>query len=362
MTNDPVQLRGSMSPSGTSLRRNKRRVHRPPAATTGSGRPSSPRFGFRPSDFFRISDFGFRVSLWLLAAGAVLAADKPPADDWLTGQVQYPPGVVSNQACRCQFESLHADVLAEQLRVVWWAGASGSNDTVTLWVSADEVGHWPARDWHPHPMPARGDARERVVPVDSPDVPLVYFVSVVSSTGTNLSLPRVAHPRRLGLEEPTRVFWPFLEGFEEGLESWRLLTDEVPALRADPAAHTGKAALAVRVPRGKRAVTVGTTSLRGWFAQEHGATGVSLWLRTRAGTARARFTMLSQAFTARQTVTPGTVEASLEPAWQRVDLPFASFPGLALGELDLFTIEFIAAGPAEFLVDDLQLLGRWRSD
>ena len=155
-------------------------------------------------------------------------------------------------------------------------------------------------------------------------------------------------------------FGHFLEGFEEQLESWRLLSENVPALRADGPARSGRRALAVTVPRGKRSVTVGTTRLRGWFALEHGATGVSLSLRTRAGMGRVRFTLLANAYGPGQAVSPSTVEAALRAEWQRIDLPFSSFPRLDLAEVDLFALEFLGEGPLEFLVDDLQLLGPWR--
>ena len=303
--------------------------------------------------------------VWLGWLGSVSVAgcaglDQPPGDDWVTNAVQYPAGCASNQVCRCSFESLHAEAVAEQLRVVWLPPSERGNDTVTVLVSADRLGHWPARDWRRYPLEARGASRTALVPVDSLQEPLVYFVRVANATETNLSQMRWCDPLRMELEGPTRVFWSFLEGFEEGLESWRLLTEEAPALRTDVPPRTGRRALAVTVPAGQRGVTVGTTRLRGWFALEHGATGVSLWLRTRAGTGRARFTLLANAYGPGQVVSPSSVEAGVGAEWQRVDLPFASFRGLELAEVDLLTLEFLGPGPVEFLVDDLQLLGPWR--
>ena len=43
-----------------------------------------------------------------------------------------------------------------------------------------------------------------------------------------------------------------------------------------------------------------------------------------------------------------------------MELFFSALPRLSLGAVDLFAIEFVADGPREFLVDDLQLLGPWK--
>jgi hypothetical protein len=173
---------------------------------------------------------------------------------------------------------------------------------------------------------------------------------------------RLARPRALGLEEPTRIFWPFLEGFEEGLESWRLLSGGAAELKTGTPVKNGKAALVAAVPAGKKSVAVATTRVRGWFAEEHGARGLSVWLRAREGTGHARFTLMAQAFTTNQVVAVRAGDVPLTAQWQRVELPFSSFPKIPRLGLDLFTIEFIADGPREFLVDDLQLLGRWPVD
>ena len=305
---------------------------------------------------------GIAWLVFLCPACVALGAptDQPPGDDWVSSAVQYPTGCSSNQVCRCSFESLHAEVVAEQFRIVWLPPSNRTNDEVTVVVSADALGHWPARDWRTYPMEARGASRSALVPVDSLHVPLVYFVRAATATETNLSQMRRCDPFRMDLDAPTRIFWSFLEGFEEQLESWRLLSENVPALRADGPARSGRRALAVTVPRGKRSVTVGTTRLRGWFALEHGATGVSLSLRTRAGMGRVRFTLLANAYGPGQAISPSTVEAAIRAEWQRIDLPFSSFPRLDLAEVDLFALEFLGEGPLEFLVDDLQLLGPWR--
>src|SRR5436190_8880762 len=111
---------------------------------------------------------------------------------------------------------------------------------------------------------------------------------------------RVANPLALGLEEPTRFFWPFIEGFELELDGWRV--DETADVRIAPSAKNGRAALLARVPEDRYATTVTTTRLRGWFLEEHGASGVGLWLRTKTGPGVAAFTLLANAFSTNQIV------------------------------------------------------------
>jgi hypothetical protein len=45
-----------------------------------------------------------------------------------------------------------------------------------------------------------------------------------------------------------------------------------------------------------------------------------------------------------------------------VELPFHTFPKLPIGEIDLFSIELTAKPGTEILLDDVQLLGRWRTE
>ena len=245
-----------------------------------------------------------------------------------------------------------------------------SNATVTVFASADELGHWPARDWRPNPMNLRGKSWEAFVPVDDVDVPLVYFTSAVISASnnaaasTNISPMRICHPRLAGLEEPTRIFWPFLEGFEQDTASWRLLSgaEDFAPLKTDPLARTGNSALAIPLLAGKRSMTIATTRVRGWQLMQNGATGVRLWLRTRKGSGRARFTLLANASTTNQVISVWPKEPALTEKWQKIDVPFNELPKLPLGAVDLFAIELIGEGPVEFLVDDLELLGPWRNE
>ncbi|MBI5385143.1 MAG: hypothetical protein HZA90_10700 [Verrucomicrobia bacterium] len=292
------------------------------------------------------------------------AETNAPAELWLTNAAQYPAGLLPGLVQTSRFENAHAEFIAGVVKILWTPLPTDSAGVVTLKLSADEPGHWPARDWRSYPMTQRGPNWETLIPVDSFDVPLIYFLQTVSAKATNVSLMRLCHPQRLGLERPTRVFWPFLEGFEEGLESWRLLAGGRGSveLRTASEARNGHAALSVVIPPDRFSATVGTTRLRGWRLVERSATGVALWMRTREGTGRARFTLLADAFTTRQTVAPREAEIPVQAAWQKIELPFTSFAKLPLGQVDFLTIELLGEPGREFLLDDLYLLGRWRLD
>jgi hypothetical protein len=291
--------------------------------------------------------------------GAGAEPSSGPPDAWLTNVCQFPPPFAQQAPRSNDFTGLRAEVIAGKLKVFWPSERVASNAAVTLRVSVDEPGHWPARDWQTFPMTLRGQVWEAPAPVTDLDLPLVYFVCAVDGETTGLSPMRVCHPREAGLEVPTRLFWPFLEGFEAGLESWRLLTPDAPPLRTDGVAHTGRNALAVSLPAGRRSVTIATTRVRGWHYWKANATGVRLWLRAGAGTGRARFTLSAHAHTTNRLMAVHSREVALAEQWRKAELLFAEFPGLPLPALDLFTIEFIGEGPREFLVDDLQLLGPW---
>jgi hypothetical protein len=296
------------------------------------------------------------------------------------------PAALTNASASARpewFRDLKSDLLAGRLKVLWPTNLNlaGAGAKVELFVSVDEAGHWPARDWQILSMNQGAQGWDATVPVDYVDVPLIYFVRVTGlgdsgkpKTETAGSTPggrgpateavspmRIVQPRLLGMQEPTRIFWPFLDGFEEGLGHWSLLSDEAEgfAMKASPLAKTGLAALEISLPGNKRSVTVATTRIRGWQVQQQNATGIRLWLRTAQGPARVRFTLLSHAFSPQQRVAPGKRDVAINEAWQKVDLSFDDFKGAALGHLDLFTIDFIGDGPQQFLADDLQLLGPW---
>jgi hypothetical protein len=213
----------------------------------------------------------------------------------------------------------------------------------------------------------QGGHWECSLPVVDLDVPIVYYILVpnAESAGGGLCSPmRVCRPRVLGLAAPTALFWPFLEGFEQGCESWRLLSapSNAPALTTDSLAKDGLAALRVSLPSGRRSVTVATTRIRGWHFRLLGATGVRVWMRTRSGPGEARFTMFSQALTTNQVVSVSRTTAKLSDDWRKVSLFPSDFPTLSAAELDLFAIEFVGEGAQDFLVDNLELLGPWRQE
>ena len=304
------------------------------------------------------------VAVFLISLpGALRATDtNGPPETWVTNTVHYPSLLASNAIQSDRFNQLQAVFLADTVRILWTPPAGDPAGRSVLKLSVDEPGHWPARDWRSYPMERRGPNWETVVPVDTLDVPLVYYVEVITGQGTNVSPMRLCRPRLLGLEQPTRVFWPFLEGFEKGLESWRWLAGgpEDGHLQIAGVVKNGKAALAIGIPPGKVAVTIGTTRLRGWQIVQHGVTGVSLWMRTREGSGRARFTLLSDAFTTNQVVAASQSEATIQPQWRQIELPFQSFGKFPLSHLDLLAIELLGQPGTEFLVDDLQMLGPWQ--
>jgi hypothetical protein len=308
---------------------------------------------------------GCLAALLSLFGGGLLAAEPTPTGDaWVTNHVVFPPALARLEARQAGFESLHAEVVdGYRLLVLWHPGIMDTNAQVTLFTSADELGHWPARDWRSHPMFFSGPAWEARPPVDDIQVPLVYFLRVVNSASTNLSAMRLCRPDAAGLVMPTRLAWHFLEGFEQNVEGWALVTDklETDNLRTNSPGRSGYASLTVHLPAGRNSVTLGTTRVRGWQFTGRHATGIRVWLRTRTGRGRAKFTLHTNAFTPGQSVVPSTIQAELTDQWEKVDLPLGSFPKLRPDDVDWFTLEFIGQGPEDFLVDDLQLLGPWRS-
>jgi hypothetical protein len=310
---------------------------------------------------------------WLVGATAGLGQPSTAADDWLAGPVQFPWVSSNSPGSAATFTNLHADLLGGKLRVLWPAEQPATNVSATLWSSADKPGRWAARDWRPYAMAWRGSGWESTVPVDDVDVPLVYFVEVredpslhakPATAATQVSPMRICRPRVLGLEEPTRIFWPFLEGFEQGAESWRLLapTPETPALALASEGKSGLAALRVRLPAQRHSVTVATTRVRGWQLRQQSAAGFRLWLRTGRGAGSARFTLFANAFATTQVASVCRTDTKLGEKWQKVDLALAEFPKVPLDDVDLVAIEFIGDGPQEFFIDDLQLLGPWKPE
>jgi hypothetical protein len=307
----------------------------------------------------------------MLALASVSRADDLPlkADEWVTNAVMYPPGWEAFMVDSNQFAFLHAEVIAGRLRVVLPSEGFPTSSHVRVHWSIDDVGHWPARDWESGLMNRGIQTFETVIRVTDLDVPVVYFTTVSGpETKAAGGQPRLASPMRLcrpalaGMEEASHVFWPFLEGFEESLASWRLISSATPPLAADPESKNGQAALRVTLPSGRNSVTIVTTRVRGWHASVRGATGFRVWLRTRSGPARVTFAATAHSGTPRRQVATLPRDVSIDSRWQAVEAGFDEFPGFASAGLDLLAIEFIGQGPQEFLVDDLQLLGRWRLD
>ena len=327
---------------------------------------------FQPEGQAALADRGVALAaqVLLLALGTVLfclnspslaAETKSPPEIWLTNAVEYPLAASAGPIEKRRFDNLRAEFLAGTVKIIWESAPRDAATRAVLHLSVDEPGHWPARDWRSYPMEQRGLGWETAVPVDSLDAPLVYFIQATTEARTNLSPMRLCRPRLLGLEKPTRVFWPFLEGFEEGLESWRWLAGG-PAngqLQTSRTAKNGKAALAVTITQGKNSATVGTTRVRGWHLLEHGATGISLWIRTREGTGRIRLTILANAFTTNQ-VAITDEGAKVSAHWEKLDVPFRRFPNLPLSEVDFLAFELLGDSGCEFLMDDVQMLGRWK--
>lgn len=286
---------------------------------------------------------------------------KPRADQWLAGTYEYPAagGEVGSTA---GFEAIETDAIAGRLKVYWNSGAATGSGTVTLFASADTAGHWPARDWRAYPMSFRAGRWEASVPVESVDIPMIFFLRVGDGAGARLSAMRSCVPRAAGLEEPSRIFWPYLEGFEDGLAGWRAFGATTGALpfEIDPLAKQGKASLRVTVPGAGRSVGVATTRVRGWQIVERSATGLRLWMRTRSGAGRVRFTLFANAGGPLEVAMTYDREVTLSDRWQKVDLAFGRFGKGPLAEVDLLALEFAADDAREFLVDELQLLGPWK--
>ncbi len=280
-----------------------------------------------------------------------------PADQWAADTARHPIPLTAAPD-KAAFASLHAEALVGKLRIFWTPARLDAQDQALLRASSDAPGRWLARDWRTYPMQARGNRWETTVPIESVYVPVAYFVEWRTSQCTNHSPIRLCQPKALGLETPSRLPWPFLEGFEQGAESWQLVGDTTlfRPVQVTGEAHDGASALSITLPARKHSVTVATTRLRGWQILQHSAKGLRLWLRARTGTAKVRFTLLAHARSDSQILAVYPVEPMLTGEWQSVELLFERFPRLPLAEVDLLTVEFIGVGPGEFLIDDLELI------
>ncbi len=283
-------------------------------------------------------------------------------DAWLAKTGIYPSAFRKAPPDLETFRALKAEVLLGEISPFWPTSLAKQNAIATLWFSVDYAGHWPARDWRHTPMSKLTTGFESKLPTSDLSVPIIYFVAVESAGKSLVSPMRIVLPGKLGLQKPSTIFWPFLEGFEEGTDSWQLAKAKPDAERLSIAAgaHSGDAALHVRIPAGKQSVTIETTRVRGWHFHTQSADGVRIWLKTSGKNATARFKLISNARTDGEQAGSASITAELNGQWKSISLPTSVFSSVRLSETDLFSIEFIADGPAEFFVDDLQLIGRWK--
>ncbi|MCX8156097.1 MAG: hypothetical protein N3J91_06600 [Verrucomicrobiae bacterium] len=289
------------------------------------------------------------------------APDAPAGDAWVEGTPVYPqPGMVP---ATNGFDTLRCEGIAGKLKVSWSEAALPTNATVVLWHSLDAPGHWPARAWRTTPLTRRPDTWDVSVPVPHLDVPLVYFLAVTApGQPTRFSPMRVCHPRAAGLEEIARPFWPFLEGFEEGLDNWRWHS-HVPAghaLSLHTNAYNGYAALCVALPPQRRRVAVATTVVRGWHLDLFNARGLGLWARTLEGRATLRWAFIADGGTTNQQVFTVETAHPLDSRWTKIETLFDVIPPEHRGRLDTVTLEMESDAPRAVLLDNLHLLGRWR--
>lgn len=297
---------------------------------------------------------------WLSVAGA---AETPPGDAWVEGNPAFPQTDMA--PATNGFDSLRCEGVAGKLKVSWRDAGLPTNATVTLWHSLDAPGHWQARAWRTTPLARRPESWDVSVPVPHLEVPLVYFLAVsVPGQPAQYSPMRVCHPREAGLEEIARPFWPFLEGFEEGLDNWRWHSSAPAgyALATHTNAYNGYASLCVPTPPGRRTVSVATTVVRGWHLELFQARGLGLWARTDTGEATLRWTFITDYGTTNQLVFPAPTAQNLGNRWVKVETLFDVIPPEHRGKLDLVTLEIEADPPRQVWLDNLHLLGRWRLD
>ena len=280
-----------------------------------------------------------------------------PGDGWISNRVKFPTFVAGNSIRFTGFEQVHAEVLAGRLRIVW-PGAPTNLTSATVWASADTLGHWPARDWRRFAMIISTNEADAVIPVEDLELPLAYFVEAAGPAATNASLMRSVLPGDAGLELPTRVFWNFLDGFEDGADGWKVASSTNGVLKLTELARTGRHALTVTVSDSRTPVSIGTTRVRGRHLLRPGVEGVSVWLRTRRGSGEARFAVVAQAFTTNEVRAIFPADFPVSTEWRKVELLKSGFAKLPLTEVDFLSIEFRGNEPTEFILDDLELISR----
>ncbi len=291
-------------------------------------------------------------------AGFAAATTAFPGDGWITNRISVPRTVGTNLLNFASFSGLHAREVGGRLKIRWPGDTNAS--AVTAWISAEAPGHWKSRDWRPRTMFLGEQGWETNVPVEDPDEPVAYFVSAVQGGRTNFSILRSVVPHEAGLSRPTAAFWPFIEGFEEGIEGW-WIEGAGGALSVAGEGRTGRGALRLAIGERGAVATVFTTRVRGSRAQSVGALGLRFWARGSAGGSRLRLTAFADAETLRQAsasfrteVTPGNI-----PGWQKVEVLFAELGAFPLPAMDRMAFEFSGPPNSALLIDDLELIGPW---
>ncbi len=311
---------------------------------------------FHTSRFFLALAF---IACVVQSRSAIAAATD--GDRVLAAPYKYPALLAEREPDPEAFAALKAEVVIGKLKVSYKpAGRGGS---ARLWYSVDRPGRWAARHWLKLNMPLTGRDRVGKVPVDAPDVPIVYFVEAASDGATVLSPMRVCEPRKMGVKKSSRAFWSFLAGFEDGVDGWTLLSGESAQakLQVSTTSYNGRQALSVSVPKGKVSVAIGTTVVRGWHVQWKEAEGIRFHMRTKTGRGRVRVTAMMNAFSDQQQTAELSQVLDAGPDWKQVNVFFSEFRGLNAVHLDFIAFEFVGEEGAEFLLDDLRLLGDWAS-
>ncbi len=302
------------------------------------------------------------VLIGILLAPAAFAAETNsfPGDGWITNRITLPRIIGTNRVNFADFARLHAREAGGRLKIRW-PGDTNATD-VTAWISLEPLGHWKSRDWRPRKMALGELGWEANVPVEDLDEPIAYFVSAVRTGRTNFSILRRVIPREAGLPQPTSVFWPFLEGFEEGAHSWWTEGGAGGAASSlSLEARTGYASLRLAIPTRGRSATVLTTRIRGSVIHASQAMGLRFWVRGSGGEGKLKLTAFADAETLSQTSAGFRAEVAVggNGTWQKVEVLFAELGSFPVAALDRVAFEFSGPGNAALFLDDLELIGPW---
>lgn len=306
--------------------------------------------------------------------GRLEGATPPPegGDGWAT-EVVVPPEF-GTPLGTSGFGTLSA-VAADRYMVVRWMPSralSSAPGSPGIQASTDTPGKRILRDWRSWPMTrAAGGAFEARIPVASIDVPTAYFLTRFPGVPEgNRGVPEVTAarefwPRVAGMTEPTEPFRGFVEGFEEGLRGWELVSvrdagDAGRGLVASTNALSGSRALRLEIPPGRGSVTVGTVRVRGWMLTEHRVEAIRIAARTESGEGRLGVALHSRARTGADAlaVHPARGEFRVLPTWQRLEIPIEAFVGLRPYWVDWLTFQFFGESGTSLVLDDLELVLR----